>query len=649
MDIVSRLPFGLGRAVTTGATTQSGTVAYDVAIGGQLFMSAYADDRPYTRGMAPIRKEQFDNDREPGEQSLANWWLRSQSTFVGGEGILYQDPDQVSAANLQNRHTIQYGHSVGLNPWTNGKLTLLRSTSQRVADASGANHYVMGWKNGGVDSFYSAFGTNLKSDDGTTTTSITYGGINNIVSLASDGTKYYAADSVGIWSGTGTGAGSKLWNTGSANTVIGWVKGRLMAGIDNKVYELVGGSPPTLPPVKFTHLNSAFVFTSITEGVGNIFMAGYAGSQSQIYKFTLDTSGNVPTLASGGIQACQMPVGEIVLSMNCYLGNFIGIGTNRGFRVGQVDDQTGDIVYGPLLFTVPSSVTSGVTAIAAYDRFFFVGMTNGIDGSSGLYRVDLSQTIYDNGSTASLKFAYATDLQTHLTGAITGVTNFGTSDRMVIGQVGQGSYLESATTLEPTGYFTTGRIRYSTLEPKIFKFVTVRFPATYFGTIAASVFDPSGAQTSVYSVTEGSGQRINDIALAAPSSAVEWLQLRLDFTRSGNNSALGPEVNGWQFKAIPGAIRQRVFTVPLMCFDKEADNNGQWDGYEGRTLDRLEAFEQLAQKGDAVVFQDLNLQRSWTVIIDDYEYKQMAQPAFNSNGYGGYLTVQMRTIADVVS
>lgn len=648
MDIVSRLPFGLGRSVATGATTQSGTVAYDVAIGGQLFNSAYSDDRPYLRGLSPVRKDQFDNTREPGEQSLANWWLRSQSTFIGGEGLLYQDPDTVSQANLQNRHTIQYNHSVGLNPWTNGKLTLLRSTSQRISDASGQNHYVVGWKNGGVDSFYAGYGTNLKSDDGTTTTTITWGGVNNILSLASDGTNYYAADSVGIWSGAGTGAGTKIWNTGSSNVVVGWAKGRLMAGIGNKVYELTG-TGPTLPTAKFSHLNTSFQWTSITEGVGAIFISGYAGNQSAIYKFTLDTSGNVPTLASGGVQACQMPMGEIVLSMNCYLGSFIGIGTNRGFRVGQVDDQTGDIVYGPLIFTVPSTVTTGVTAIAAYDRFFFVGMTNGIDGSSGLYRVDLGQPIYDNGVSSSLKFAYATDLQTHLTGAVTGVTNFGTSDRMVIGQAGQGSYLESATTLEPTGYLTTGRIRYSTLEPKIFKFLTVRIPQTYFGTIAASVIDPTGTQTSAYTVSEGSGQYITDIGLAAPSSAVEYLSVRLDFTRSVNNAALGPEVNGWQLKAVPGAVRQRIFTVPLLCFDRESDNNGQWDGYEGRTLDRLEAFEQLAQKGDAVVFQDLNLQRSWTVIIDDYEFRQMAQPAYNSNGYGGYLTVQMRTIADVVS
>lgn len=644
MSIISKLPFALGKSVAGGAVTVGGTAAYDLAIGGQLFISAWSDDRPMTRGLAPIRKDQFDNAREPGEQSLLNWWHRSQSNFVGGSGVLFQDPDQVSAANLNNRHQIQYGSSVGLNPWVNGKLTLLRSTSQRVADATGANHFVLGWTNAGVDSFYSAYSTNLKSDDGTTTTAVTWGGAGTITSLTGDGTNYYASDATGVYSGAGTAAGALIWNTGSANTVISWTKGRLMAGIANKVYELTGAGP-ALPAAKFTHLNSSFVFTAFAEGTNAIYASGYAGSKSEIYMFTLDTTGAVPTLASGGVQACQMPTGEVVHSIYAYLGTFIGIGTNRGFRVGQIDQNSGTITYGPLLFNTASG--QAVRSIAAYDRFFFVGMGNAVDSSSGLYRVDLSQVIYDTGSSAGLRFAYATDLQTHVTGAITGVTNFGNSDRMVIGQVGQGAYLESSATLEPTGYFITGKVRYSTLEPKIFKFLTVRTPTTHYGTLAASIIGVNGTQTTVYTLNEGSTSSITDIGLPSVGAAMEWVQVRLDFTR-GSNTATGPEVNGWQLKAIPGVIRQRMFVVPLLCFDREKDNSGQWDGYEGRTLDRLEAFEQMAQKGDTVVYQDMMLQRSWTVIIDDYEFKQSAQPANNGNGYGGYLTVQMRTTSDVV-
>lgn len=642
MDIVSKLPFGLGKAVSGGAATAvGGSAAYDFAIGGIPFISAFSDERSYTRGLAPVRKEQFDNSREPGEQSLANWWLRAQSTFVGGEGILYQDPDQISQSNLQNRHTIQYGHSVGLNPWVNGKLTLLRSTTQRIADNSGAVQHVVGWRTGSTDAFYAAYNTTLASDDGTTTTAITYGGAGIIRSLASDGTRYYAADNVSVWRGTGTGAGAALCATGTTNVVVAWVKGRLMLAQDNLVYEVDGAGAKTL---KFTHLNPGFTFTDFAEGTNAIYASGIAGNQSQIYKFVLDTSGGVPTLSSGGIQAAQMPLGETVLAIETYLGNFIGIGTNRGFRVGQIDDN-GDIIYGPLIFTT----ADGVRAIGAYDRFFFVGATNGIDSASGIIRVDLSQPVFDSGVSASLRFAYATDLQSHLTGSVTGVTNFGTSDRMVFAVVGQGFYLEHATVLEPTGYFTTGRIRFNTLEPKLYKFLTVRTPLALKGTLTASLTEPAGATTSILSVSEGNGITITDIALPVPSTAVEWVQLRLDFTRSTVSTATGPEVNGWQFKVLPGSIRQRIFIVPLLCFDREKDNNGVWDGYEGRTLDRLESFEMIAQEGDAVVFQDMNLQRSYTCVVDDFEFKQSAQPANNGNGYGGYLSVQLRTIADVVS
>jgi hypothetical protein len=204
VDIVSRIPLALsGRTSSAASASYSlADLAYDFALGGLPFLSAISDDRPYTRGLAPVRKDQFDNTREPGEQSLASWWLRSQSTFIGGEGMLYQDPDQVQVANLQNRHTIQYGHGVGVNPWASGALTLLRSTSQRIADATTNAHFVLGW-NDGTDRYWSAVGNALKSDTGSATTTITWGGANTIRSLTSDGTNYFAADNVSIYKGAG--------------------------------------------------------------------------------------------------------------------------------------------------------------------------------------------------------------------------------------------------------------------------------------------------------------------------------------------------------------------------------------------------------------------------------------------------------------
>jgi hypothetical protein len=639
--IVSRFAFPFsGRAAAASSSFALDGVQYHYALGGMPWLSAVNDERKMTRAGAQMRKDQFDNQREPGEQSLANWWLRSQATFIGGEGILYQDPDLVQVANLQNKHAIMYGHSVGLNPWVNGKLTLLRKTTQRISDGTGNGHYVVGWNNG-TDRFWSAVGTALKSDDGTTTTVVAWGGANTIRALASDGTNYFAADNVNVYKGAGAGAGAVWTATGTTNVCLGWAKGRIMVGLDNKVYETDAAGTKTL---RFTHLNAAWTWTAFAEGTNAIYAAGYAGSQGSIYKFVLDSTGSVPTLASGGIQTAQLPLGEVVQSLTTYLGSFVGIGTSRGFRVGEIDSN-GDIQYGPLLI----ANTNGVKAVAAYDRFFFVAATNGIDGNSGLYRVDLGQPVQDSGSAAGGRFAYATDLQALVTGAVTGVSNFGNSDRMVFSVVGQGAYLEHATDLETSGYLTTGRVRYSTLEPKIYKFVSVKTPTSLMGSVGVSVIDPGGAETSIITASQGGSTVIQDVVLAAPAAAAEWIQLKLTLTRSGTDTTQGGEVNGWQLKAMPGSVRQRVFTVPLLCFDKEKTGSGQFVGYEGRTAARLAAFEAIFARGDAVAFQDLALDSSVLVVIDDYRYEQSSPPGSNRSTYGGVLWVDLRTIADVIT
>lgn len=633
--IVASLPFPLsGRTSTASASFALEGVQYAYAIGGMPWLTAISDERPMTRAGAQQRKEQFDNQQIPGEQSLANWWLRSQQTFIGGQGLLYQDPSN------DNQYAIRYGESVGVNPWTNGELTLLRETSQRIADATAEKHFVVGW-NDGTDRYWSAVGTALKSDTGSATTTITWGGANTIRSLTSDGTNYFAADNVNVYKGAGNGAGAAFVTTGTTNVVCRWVKGRLMLALDNKVYECDNTPAKNL---RFTHLNAGFVFTDFAEGTNAIYASGYAGSEGAIYKFVLDTTGNVPTLASGGVLAAQLPRGEIVYAITTYLGAFVGIGTSRGFRVGQIDDN-GDIQYGPLLI----SNSSGVKSIAAYDRFFFVAATNAIEAKSGLYRVDLGQPLQSGDISPSVRFAYATDLQSKVTGEVSGVTNFGNSDRMALAVVGQGSYLESASTLEASGYLKTGRVRYNTLEPKIYKFVTVKTPVSLMGSVSVSVIEPGGSETSILTVSQGGTAVIEDVVMAAPASAAEWVQLKLTLGRSSTDTTQGGEVNGWQLKAMPGSVRQRVFTIPLLCFDKEQARSGQMVGYEGRTLARLADFEQIFARGDAVTFQDLRNGESVLVVIDDYRFEQRAQPGANKSNYGGVLWVELRTIADVIT
>jgi hypothetical protein len=97
-------------------------MSYDVALGGLPFIYAINDSRPYVRQTAPFRKDQFDNGTEPGEQSLTGWWIRSQMSFHSGSGIKFFDP----ATTDENGH-YRFADSKGINVWTKGEATLLKS------------------------------------------------------------------------------------------------------------------------------------------------------------------------------------------------------------------------------------------------------------------------------------------------------------------------------------------------------------------------------------------------------------------------------------------------------------------------------------------------------------------------------------------
>lgn len=95
-----------------------------------------------------------------------------------------------------------------------------------------------------------------------------------------------------------------------------------------------------------THGDQDHIFTSITASGSAIYVAGYSGIQSNIYKFTLNSSGVMPTLTSA-ITAFEMPTGEVVYKIYYYLG-YMMIGTSKGIRVATVADD-GSITYGPIV------------------------------------------------------------------------------------------------------------------------------------------------------------------------------------------------------------------------------------------------------------------------------------------------------------
>ncbi len=627
--------------VSSTSVWQNTTESYDVAVGGLPFFYAIADDRPYIRQTAPFNKQQSDISAEPGEQSLTGWWLRSQSSFHNGTGIKFYDPSAGETV------THRFADSQNVDVWTKGQVTLLKETANMtgvttgtykvLSIVDGSTNKILGWTSptGTTINNYTADGTAAAY---THVTSIGTPLDTAILSIATDGTNLFIADNDHIYTGpiaTPTAGYSRYYNTGSDKVVLGWVKQRLVGCIDASVYELTASksSTHTLPTPLYTHPNADWTWTSISEGGSAIYTAGYAGGNGAIYKFTLNTAGVMPVLTSGVI-AAQLPTGEYPLKIESYLG-YLVIGTNKGVRVANISDQDGSLGYGPLII---EAANTGLD-FAFRDRFVWV--TGAIDGQPGLYRIDLSAEI------EPLRFAYATDtFLSGVSGYATSVDFVGNSDQIAFTTSGSnGIAIQSTTVLATSGYLTTGKIRYGTLEPKNFKRLVGRGSFISGNLTLASVATAPGETEIEYDhITYGAEVAPVEVTTSSPQTAQEFLAYKFTFTRDATTTTAGPTFKGYQVKATIATPRRRVIRFPAYCFDIETDRFNTVIGYEGRAFDRIRLLEEIEQSGDVLTWQDLTTGESQQAVIEEVTFTRMTPPDRRFDGFGGILQITVRTV-----
>lgn len=620
-----KLPLGLARSAASANPYQDFYNTFDYAIGGVPFRAEISPDNPLIRSSAQFRKDQFDAGLEPGEQSLTGWWLRSQSSWHLGTGIVTAD------VRLDETAEFRFSDAEGVNPWVKGQMSLLRRTANAAGGGTVVHCIGVTTPDDGVlyasdDDLY------LLTASGFIT--ISWGGSGTILSIATDGKYWYAAGSDGIYRGSlsGVTTGTKLWTISASRCVIRWCKGRLIAGIDSKVYELVppvGAAPHALPSTAvYEHPVSDFTWTDITDGPNSIYAIGYHGVASFILAVTLNTSGALPTLTLA-TSAAELPRGELGLSIYTYLGRYLAIGTSKGVRIGAIGAQ-GDIEYGPLIET-----PMGVRDFVALDHFVYAGYSDGFaDGGSGVIRIDLSEQL------SSGRFAWAKDLQTHVVGDVLGVTTFGKQDRIVLAVSGQGLFVESAAEYEPDGWFVTGKTRFHTLWPKLFK--RFRIKAVLDGPIAVASIDEAGNEILLASLAAGANLN-DDLPINSPATPQEHLQLRFTLSRPAGDATKTPILRGYQIKALPGGPRPRRYVIPLRCYDSELDANGVRHGYQGFALERLQSMETLDSAGEVVLFEDLANNTAESVTIEQIEFRQVVPPQ-PGGAWGGILTVELRTL-----
>ena len=709
--------------VSDGAVWQNTDINYDVAIGGLPFIYAISDARPYIRQTAPFRKDQFDNQTEPGEQSLTGWWIRSQSSFHGGTGIVYFDP-QTSDPFGHYR----FADSKGVDVFKQGEVTLLNNvdlnhiTTGRVRDNGrpfqsarsikyGSTEGVLLWDEYDVDKIIPGSspvhfidyisGTDSAvyaiCDDGTnaywiTNTSTKKTVYKKALTLASTDPETKMFDEIGT----------------VANATMEYVKERIVMCADNKVYEF-SSSATAMPTAVYTHPSTTHVFTSVAASGSSIYVSGYNGIQSTILKFTLSTAGVMPTLTSA-VVAAELPVGEIVHKIYYYLG-FMMIGTNKGIRAAVVSEVDGSLNYGPLIVETSQPCYD----FAARDRFIWCATS--VKGEPGVIRMDLGTEI------ETLRFAYANDIYYpgvtgHVTTACafvngteqlaftTSATSAGTivnkaltsnvatlttsaahnlavsdsiwvegvdatfngeftvatvpttttftytktatnvtstavtSAAAIVANTG-GVYVEDLTELTPTGYLTTGNIRYNTLEKKNFKRLLGRGNFTY-GSMTLDTVDEAGVEYDVISYDASVGAP--EVTTSSPAVAQEYLAYKFIMYRDGTDASKGPQFKGYQAKATIATPRQRVMQFPVYCYDIETDRYNVVLGYEGRAFDKIRLMEDIEANGDVVTWQDLTTGESRQAVIEQVTFTRLTPPDKRFDGFGGILQITIRTV-----
>jgi hypothetical protein len=728
--------------VATSAIWQNTDVAYDVAVGGMPFIYAISDARPYIRQTAPFKKEQFDNQTEPGEQSLTGWWIRSQQSFHGGDGITFYDPANTTSNSPDH---YRFADSRGVDVWTQGEVTLLNdvtNTHQTTGAVVGTDHQhpnqharSIQWStvNGvllhdefDVDKIYPSITVSitnkaLTSNVATLTTATPHGltvgmtivitgvdatfngsyritvvpttttfryakvasdvtstavspvgtGVTDpvihyidyisgtdrkVFAICDDGVNAYwitnktvggnqrltmfkkplSGDSItGSSNPSASGDVTQMFQSGSIEieyATMEFIKDRIILCVNNAVYELAT-TASVLPSPVYTNPNTSYHYTSVAASGPAIYTAGHSGIYSTIQKYTLSTAGVMPTLTSA-VVAAELPAGEIVEKLYYYLG-YMCIGTNKGVRVATVSDQDGSINYGPLILETSQPVYD----FAGRDRFVWAATGVGeLDG--GLTRIDLGLEI------SPLRFAYANDVYVsqiaeHYTTACAfiGTTNriaFTTAYEVTDGAI----YLESAD-LYPSGYLTTGYIRYNTLEPKNFKRLVARGDFSK-GSMTLETVTADGTEYDV--VSYDSSVPPVEVTTSNPQEAQEYLAYKFILYRDGTDATKGPIMKGYQAKATIATPRQRVMRFPVYCYDVETDRYNVQVGYEGRAFDRIAQLESVEENGDVVTWQDLTTGESRQAVIEQISFTRLTPPDRGFTGYGGVIDITIRTV-----
>ena len=372
-----------------------------------------------------------------------------------------------------------------------------------------------------------------------------------VTTLTSDGAVQTTAGSaaspvlVGIWP--------------NAN-FIAYVKDYMILGQENKLYDITGGSPGVLV---FTHPVAAFRWKAATSGNSCIYLIGNVSDRTVVHRVGIKQDG---TGLSPAIVAATLPDGEVGYSISEYLG-FIFIGTDKGIRVAQEANTSGDLVLGPIIPT-----TAPVECFEGQDRFVWYGLSE-MDSTygpteeelfptgtvCGLGRMDLSVTTVN-----ALTPAYASDIcALGVSGAtVQAVVTF--QGKRVFAIKDNGVFAEGTELMEG-GWLRQGVMSFSVEDLKTGLYVQAKWLPLKGEIDLDASYDSTGFVRLVDYIQQGTIRSGNT---SLDGTQFSRFAVRYVLKRSTTVATEGPSLTRWEVRAKPVRGKASRWTLPVMNYEE---------------------------------------------------------------------------------
>ena len=583
--------------------------------------------RSYEIQSIPRLKPQIDDADEEGEQSLSGWWARAQHSWHEGAG---QD---VFDSPFSSRFA--FTTSKGLDPWTDGKLSLLKDTAELRNDAFNDHHLI----STDIALFYT-FNGNIKKDpdpdaasEGGESTVTTHSGT-LVNSLTYDGESIYAAfDGGSLGIKKIDALAFSAWVNVNSHTdvdVIAFVKGRLMGakGTDLFEYDL---SVTTIPERFHADRASTWKWTAITESGPAIYFSGFAGDRSEIFAARLTTQ-DIPfaSLATVGAlrSVWQAPEGETIQTIKGYIGQAVLIGTNRGVRLANIVTGDGDLRVSDLIVETPSPVLWFEPQL----EFAWFGWTKYDASSSGLGRIHLGDVVY------------ASDLMFTSQGDITEIAYYANRLYFVTDEGGTSRIIkenDAGGDLVASGTITIQEIRFNTTERKVLRYLD-------FLTVGAGLWSMSMSTDGGAFAALASDIVTNNLHEEPINIQGARFGLQLTLKRDPGDSTAGPDLLEWRLRGDPRAKGRFRYLVPVMIYDFLTLANGREEGHIGLAWENFNTLATIYRDGAGISFEPPQSAvpggvDAIEVEIEDLRFKEFAPPQ-GGRGFGGVALVVMREV-----